>query len=70
MRHSNPSMNRYHYTVEEFLMNALLVRDLYRLEWGGGIFGGRGRMVFRENGGGSVVASIVKGELWKISDCQ
>lgn len=41
MRHSNPSMNRYHYTVEEFLMNALLVRDLYRLEWGGGgIFGG------------------------------
>lgn len=59
MRHSNPSMNRYHYTVEEFLMNALLVRDLYRLEWGGGIFGG-GRMVFRENGGGSVVASIVK----------
>ena len=51
-------------------MNALLVRDLYRLEWGGGIFGGRGRMVFRENGGGSVVASIVKGELWKISDCQ
>ena len=36
MRHSNPSMNRYHYTVEEFLMNALLVRDLYRLEWGGG----------------------------------
>lgn len=69
MRHSNPSMNRYHYTVEEFLMNALLVRDLYRLEWGG-IFGGRGRMVFRENGGGSVVASIVKGELWKISDCQ
>lgn len=42
MRYSNPSMNRYHYTVEEFLMNALLVRDLYRLEWrgGGGIFGG------------------------------
>lgn len=39
MRHSNPSKNRYHYTVEEFLMNALLVRDLYRLEWGG-IFGG------------------------------
>lgn len=38
MRHSNPSMNRYHYTVEEFLMNALLVRDLYRLEWGGGGF--------------------------------
>lgn len=40
MRHSNPSMNRYHYTVEEFLMNALLVRDLYRLEWGGGDFWG------------------------------
>lgn len=41
MRHSNPSMNRYHYTVEEFLINSLLVRDLYRLEWGGGgIFGG------------------------------
>ena len=40
MRHSNPSMNRYHYTVEEFLMNALLVRDLYRLEWGGGFLGG------------------------------
>ena len=40
-------------------MNALLVRDLYRLEWGGGDFWG-GRMVFRENGGGSVVASIVK----------
>ena len=59
MRHSNPSMNRYHYTVEEFLMNALLVRDLYRLEWGGGDFWG-GRMVFRENRGGSVVASIVK----------
>lgn len=39
MRHSNPSMNRYHYTVEEFLMNALLVRDLYRLEWGGGFLG-------------------------------
>ena len=38
MRHSNPSMNRYHYTVEEFLINSLLVRDLYRLEWGGGIF--------------------------------
>lgn len=36
MRHSNPSMNRYRYTVEEFLINALLVRDLYRLEWGGG----------------------------------
>lgn len=60
MRHSNPSMNRYHYTVEEFLMNALLVRDLYRLEWGGGFLGGGGGMVFRENGGGSVVASIVK----------
>ena len=59
MRHSNPSMNRYHYTVEEFLINSLLVRDLYRLEWGRGIFGGGG-MVFRENGGGSVVASIVK----------
>lgn len=42
MRHSNPSMNRYHYTVEEFLMNALLVRDLYRLEWGGGGFLGVG----------------------------
>ena len=40
MRHSNPSMNRYHYTVEEFLINSLLVRDLYRLEWGGGGFGG------------------------------
>lgn len=40
MRHSNPSMNRYHYTVEEFLMNALLVRDLYRLEWGGDFWGG------------------------------
>ena len=40
MRHSNPSMNRYHYTVEEFLMNALLVRDLYRLVWGGGDFWG------------------------------
>ena len=59
MRHSNPSMNRYHYTVEEFLINSLLVRDLYRLEWGGGFLGGGG-MVFRENGGGSVVASIVK----------
>lgn len=59
MRHSKPSINRYHYTVEEFLMNALLVRDLYRLEWGGGDFWW-GRMVFRENGGGSVVASIVK----------
>ena len=40
MRHSNLSMNRYHYTVEEFLMNTLLVRDLYRLEWGGGFLGG------------------------------
>lgn len=60
MRHSNPSMNRYHYTVEEFLINSLLVRDLYRLEWGGGGFWGGGGMVFRENGGGSVVASIVK----------
>ena len=60
MRHSNPSMNRYHYTVEEFLMNALLVRDLYRLEWGGGGGFGGGGGVFRENGGGSVVASIVK----------
>ena len=39
-------------------MNALLVRDLYRLEWGGDFWGDR--MVFRENGGGSVVASIVK----------
>ena len=52
-------MNRYHYTVEEFLINSLLVRDLYRLVWGGGDFWGGG-MVFRENGGGSVVASIVK----------
>ena len=41
-------------------MNALLVRDLYRLVWGGGGDFWGGRMVFRENGGGSVVASIVK----------
>lgn len=52
-------MNRYHYTVEEFLMNSLLVGDLHYLSSGvgGGLLGGR--MVFRENGGGSVVANIV-----------
>lgn len=36
-------MNRYHYTVEEFLMNSLLVGDLHYLSsgvGGGGIIGG------------------------------
>lgn len=41
-------------------MNSLLVGDLHYLSsgvGGGGLLGGR--MVFRENGGGSVVANIV-----------